>query len=319
MKPTLLAALAFLMLLTQPLPAIAQAAGGTVRLVVPLAPGGPSDQAARLLANAMGKVLGQDVIVENKPGALGAVGAQMVAALPADGRTLLFAPSGMIGLPVLLKNPPFASMSELTSIGSVGGNQICLFVHPSLPVNSVREFVAHAKANPDKLSYGSSSAGEYLISSQFLQTTNTQMVRIPYKGSAQMMPDFLEGRVQVAFIPAGAGAPHAKSGRAKLLACNATQRLPGLMEVPTLAEAGIPNIGWHTVHLILAPARMPGELSTRLAAAVRQAANDPNVRAEYERMYIPIDILTPEQTSDTIKKSEVIWTKFVREANIAPE
>ena len=314
-----LAPLVLLALAGLPLVGTAQPAGGTVRLVVPLAPAGPSDQAARLIANAMSKALGQEVVVDNKPGALGAIGAQAVAMTPADGRTLLFAPSGMVGLPMLMKNPSFASLSEFTPIGAVGGNQICLFVSSGVPASTIKEFVAHAKANPDKLSYGSSSPGEYLISSQFLQATGVRMERIPYKGSAQMMPDFLEGRVQVAFIPAGAGAPHLKTGRAKLLACSAAQRLPGLPDVPTMAESGVPNVGWHTVHLILAPARMPAELTARLAAAMREAAHDPKVRAEFERMLIPVEALTPAQAADNIRAGEVMWAKFVRDVGLIPE
>jgi tripartite-type tricarboxylate transporter receptor subunit TctC len=298
---------------------VARSAAPPIRLVVPLAAGGPSDQAARVIAQALSKVLGQDVIVDNKAGAGGALGAQWVISTPPDGRTLLFAPSGMTGLPVLMKTPPFASLANFTPIGSVGGNQVCLFVHPGLAVKNAREFVAYAKANPGKLSYGSSSAGEYLATAQLIQAAGIQMERIPYKGSAQMMPDLLEGRIQVAFTPAAAGASQAKSGRLKLLACNVKARLPALPEVPTLLEAGVPDIGWHGLHMVLAPPHMPKELAGRLSAALRQAANDPDVRGEFDKLMIPVETLTPEQTSAAIRDSERIWAKFVLEAGISPE
>jgi tripartite-type tricarboxylate transporter receptor subunit TctC len=318
MKPSFACAAASLLLIL-PIYANAQTSSAPVRLVVPLAAGGPSDQAARVIAHALSKALGQSVIVENKVGASGAIAAQSVAAAPADGHTLLFAPSGMTGLPVLMKTPPFGSLAEFTPIGSVGGNQVCLFVNPSLPAKSAKEFLAYAKANPDKLSYATSSPGEYLATAQLIQATGIQMTRIPYKGSAQMLPDLLAGRVQVAFIPAGAGAPHIKAGRLRVLACNVKQRLPALPEVPTLLEAGVPDIGWHALHLVLAPPKLPKDLSTRLTAALHATGNDPEVRAEFEKLLIPVESLTPEQTTESIRDSEHIWAKFVREASIAPE
>jgi tripartite-type tricarboxylate transporter receptor subunit TctC len=319
MKHRVVPKLFFLGLISAAFCAAAQPSSSPVRLVVPLAAGGPSDQAARLIAHALSKSLGQDVIVDNKVGAAGAVGAQSVAASPADGHTLLFAPSGMTGLPVLMKNAPFASLTEFTPIGSVGGNQVCLFVHTGLAAKSAQEFVAYAKANPGKLSYGSSSAGEYLATAQLIQATGIQMERIPYKGSAQMMPDLLEGRIQVAFTPAAAGAPHVKTGRLKLLTCNVKERLPALPDTPTLQEAGVPDIGWHALHMVLAPAHLPKDISARLSTALRMAANDLGVRSEFEKLLIPVETLTPEQTTVAIRESERIWAKFVREAGIAPE
>jgi tripartite-type tricarboxylate transporter receptor subunit TctC len=299
--------------------ATAQSPTAPIRLLVPLAAGGPSDQAARVLAKHLAKALGQDVLVENKPGANGALGAQAVATSPADGHALLFAGSGMSGLPVLMKSPPFASLTDFVPLGAVGGNQICLFVFPGLPVKTAQEFVAHARANPNKLSYGSSSLGEYLATAQLMQVTGIQMVRIPYRGSAAMLPDLMEGRVEVGFMPAGSGAAHAKTGRLKLLGCNVPQRLPGLPEVPTLAESGVPAIGSRPYHLILAPAKLPQEVATRLTAAIRRAANEPELRAEFERLLIPADNLSPEQVTTTIREGERVWAQFVREVGIAPE
>ncbi len=300
-------------------PTTAQSSPPPIRLLVPLAAGGPSDQAARLLVKQLAKTLGQDVIVENKPGANGALGAQAVATSPADGHTLLFAPSGMAGLPVLMKSPPYASLTEFVPLGAVGGNQICLFVYPGLPVKTAQEFVAHASANPNKLSYGTSSLGEYLATAQLMQVTGIQMARIPYRGSAAMLPDLMEGRVQVGFMPAGSGAAHAKAGRLKLLGCNVPQRLPGLPEVPTLAESGVPAMGSRPYHLVLAPAKLPPDLATRLSAAVRRAASEPELRSEFDRLLIPVDTLTPEQATEAIREGERIWAQFVRDAGIAPE
>jgi tripartite-type tricarboxylate transporter receptor subunit TctC len=299
--------------------AAAQSTSAPVRLLVPIAAGGPTDQAARAIAKAMAKALGQDVVVDNKPGANGAIGAQALAAAAADGHTLMFALGGMIGLPVLMKNPPYASLTEFTPLGAVGGNQICLFVHPSLPVRTTQEFVTHARAHPDQLSYGSSVPTEYLAAAQLMQVTGVRMTRIPYRGSAAMLPDFLEGRIQVGFMPAATGVTHAQAGRLKLLGCNVPQRLPGLPDVPTLAEAGIPAIGARAHHLLLAPARLPAETAARLSAALRKAALEPEVRAEFERMLMPVEALTPEQTTEAIREGERVWARFVRDNGIVPE
>lgn len=290
-----------------------------LRLVVPLAPGGPSDQAARLLAKALSPLLGQDVVVDNKPGGNGAVGAQALAAAPADGHTLLFAPAGMTGLPVLMKSPPFKSLNDYTPVAAVGGNQICLFVHPGLPVATTQEFVAYARAHPDKLAYGSSSYGEYLAAAQVMHTTGIRMNRIPYRGSVQMMPDLLEGRVQLSFMPPGFGAAHAKAGRLKLLGCNAAQRLPALPEVPTLPEAGVSSGGIRPYHFLVGPAQMPAAVTARLATAIQRAANEPGVRAEFEKLLIAVEVLGPDQTAEAVRDGERIWAQFVRDADIKPE
>lgn len=297
----------------------AQTPNAVVRLIVPLAAGGPSDQAARLLAKAMSKTLGQEVIVENKSGASGAIGAQALASAPADGNTLLFALGSMTGLPVLLKASPFASMTEFTAIGAVGGNQLCLFVHPGLPLKTAQEFFAHVRVNPDKLSYGASSPLEYLVMVQMMQATGISMVRIPYRGSAQMMPDLLEGRVQVAFIPPGIGAQHAKSGKLRLLACSVDKRMPGLPDTPTLREVGVQGIDWRAYHLVLAPAKMAPDVATRLTEAVKRAANEPDVQTEFERLLIPVEVLTPQQTTNLIRENERTWAKFARETGLTPE
>ncbi|MEI6112977.1 MAG: tripartite tricarboxylate transporter substrate binding protein [Burkholderiales bacterium] len=302
-----------------PMVTTAQPGAAPIHLVVPLSPGGPSDQAARLLAKELAKALGQDVIVENKPGASGAIAAQTVALAAPDGRTLLFAPSSMSGLPVLVKSPPYASLTEFAPLGAVGGNQVCLFIHPSLPAATATEFVNYAKANPDKLSYGASAPGEYLAMANLIKSTGIRMGQIPYKGSVQMMPDLLEGRVQAAFMPAGSGATYAQAGKLKLLACNVTERLSGLPDTPTLAQANVPITAFYAYHLLLAPAKLPEDVKSRLAAALQRAANEPSLRAEYARLYIPAQYLTPAQTTENIRDGEGIWAQFVRETGFKPE
>lgn len=313
-----LSLLALVGVLSSVVPAHAEPGEGPLRLIVPLAPGGPSDQAARVLARVLKPLLGQEVLVENKAGANGAIGAQALASAT-DGQTLLFAPSGMTGLPVLMKSPPFKSLADFTPLGAVGGNQICLFVHASLPVTTTQEFVAYAKAHPDQLNYGSNSYGEYLAAAQVMQTTGLRMTRVPYRGSAQMMPDLLENRVQLAFIPPGSGLPQVQGGRLKVLGCNATQRLPALPELPTLVESGVSQGGVRPLHFVLAPANLPAAQATRLSEALRKAAADPALRAEYEKLHIVPEALGAEQSLVAIREGERVWARFVQDAGITPE
>lgn len=319
MKISLLLGAALMSAMTLVASTSAQTNSAPIHLVVPLSPGGPSDQAARMLAKGLAKALGADVIVENKPGASGAVAAQSVSLATPDGRTLLFAPSSMAGLPKLIKSAPYASLTEFTPIGGVGGNQLCLFVHPGLPVATASEFVSYAKANPDKLSYGASAPSEFLAMVNLTKSYGIRMGEIPYKGSAQMMPDLLQGRVQAAFMPAASGANYAQTGKLKLLACNVTQRLPALPDTPTLEQANVPIKALYTYHLILAPNKLPEDAKVRLAAALQQAGNDPSLHAELARLYIPADYLTSAQTTDVIRDGEKIWAQFVTDTGFKAE
>jgi tripartite-type tricarboxylate transporter receptor subunit TctC len=290
-----------------------------LRLIVPLAAGGPSDTAARSLARALAAPLGQQVSVENLPGANGVVGARALQKSPADGYTLIFAPNSMTGLPLLMKASPYASMLEFAPVSAVGGNHMCLYVHPALPARSVAEFVAYAKERPDQLSFGASTPLEFMIATQFMKESGARMVRVPYKGSAQMLPDLVEARLQVAFAPPGVGMAQTKAGRLRMLACSTPQRLPALPEVPTMAEAGLQSVRWPAYHLILAPADTPPAISARLAAAIGTAAQDPALRADYERLQIATDALKPAAVTELIREGERIWAEFVRDAGVQPE
>lgn len=300
-------------------PQMAQAQAGAVRLIVPVPAGGPTDQSARVVAKALAPLLGQDVVVDNRTGGNGAVGAQALVAAPADGSVLLYAPASLAALPVLMKAPPFRSLNDLTPVGSVGGNQICLFVHPALGVDSAKAFATLAKAQPDALSFGSSTPAEFFAATQVMQGGGLRLTRVPYRGSVQMLPDLLENRVQIGFMPPATGLAHVRSGKLRLLGCNAPQRLPGLAEVPTLVESGLSAGNLRPYHHVLAPAGLPAAQRDRLAAALQQVATDPAVRAELDKLLITHEALGPEQAREAIREAEQLWGRFVREAGIAPE
>lgn len=291
----------------------------TIRLVVPLAAGGPSDAAARAVARALAPKLGAEMIVENKPGANGAIGASSVLAAPADGYTLLFAPLSIAGLPATMKTPPFASITDSSVVGTVHGNTMCIFAHPSLPVTTLKSLVDYAKANPGKLSYGSSSLGEYLVMSHLIKATSADLARIPYKGSAQMMPDFLEGRINVAAIPVRAGAAHAKAGKLKAVGCASDKRVSALPDTPTLAEGGLRGIPTATGHVIVAPSKTPAAIVERLSAALVSVFEAPALRNEMEQLQLYGDVLGPIATVALMRETEKVWQQFVRDAGIELE
>ena len=291
----------------------------SIRLVVPLAAGGPTDAAARAIAKALAPKLNTEIVVENKPGANGAVGASSVLAAPADGYTLLFAPLSMAGLPSTMKKPPFASMTDMSTISTVQGNVICVFTHPSLPITNLKSLVDYAKANPGKLSYGSSSLGEYLVMAHLVKATGADLVRVPYKGSAQMMPDFLEGRVNLAAIPVRAGATHAKAGKLKAIGCAADKRVSALADIPTLAEGGMRTIPTATGHVISAPPKTSAAIVARLSAAISSAFESTALRSEMEQLQLYGEVLGPVPSIALIRDTEKVWQQFVRDAAIELE
>lgn len=300
-------------------PARAEFPDKPLRLLVPLPAGGPSDTAARSLARALSGQLGQPVTVENHPGANGVVGVRALQAAAPDGYTLLFAPSSMTGLPALLKSPPYASMLEFTPVSTVGGNHLCMYVHPSVPARSVAAFAEHARAHPGQLSFGTSTPLEFMTAAQLMKESGVRMVRVPYKGGAQMLPDLIEGRIQVGFTPPGVGMAHAQAGRIRTLACTAPARLQNLPDVPTMAEAGFAAVHWPAYHLILAPPNAPPNAVALLAKAIRIAMDDPSLRADYARLQITTDALEPAAMAGLIRDGERLWRQFVQDVDYQPD
>lgn len=308
-------------LLVANLPALADTSypSKTIRLIVPLAAGGPSDAAARAVARTLAAQLKAEVIVENRPGANGAIGAGAVMIAPADGYTLLFGPLSIAGLTATLKKPPFNSMNDMSVVGTVHGNSMCVFSHPSLGLTSIKSLLDYAKSNPGKLSYGASSLSEYLVIAHLIKATGMDVVRVPYKGSAQMMPDFLEGRVQIAAIPVRAGVPHTQTGKLKALACATSSRVSALADTPTLAESGLSGIPTATGHVIVAPPKTPTAIINRLSDELKRSFADGSLRRELEQLQLYGDYQNISQSQALIRDTEKVWQQFVRDAAIELE
>lgn len=250
-----------------------------VKLIVNFPPGGAADVIGRALAQTLGDALKQQVVVENRPGANGNLGADAVAKSAGDGYTLLMSSGGAVTVnPFLYTKMPFDAERDLVPVASVARVLVFLMAHPSVPANTVAEFVAYAKANPGKLSYGSAGSGSspHLAGEMFLRQAGLQAQHVPYKGAAPALTDLLAGQVQFMFDP-GPGLRHAKEGKLKLLAVGSPRRSTTVPETPTLAESGFPGFDADTIFGLYAPQGTPAGVIETLHAEVNKALANPKV------------------------------------------
>ncbi|MBX3601916.1 MAG: tripartite tricarboxylate transporter substrate binding protein [Rubrivivax sp.] len=251
-----------------------------VRLVVNFPPGGAADVIGRSVAQSLGEALGQQVVVENRPGANGNLGADAVAKSPADGYTLLLSSGGAMTVnPFLYTSMPFDPQRDLVPVASAARVLVYLMVHPSVPVANVAEFVAHVKANPGRLSYGSAGNGSspHLAGEMMKKAFGLFAVHVPYRGAAPALTDLLGNQVQFMFDP-GPGLRHAREGRLKMLAVGSSQRASGFPDVPTLAESGAPGFDADTVFGFYAPGGTPPALVDRMHTELNKALQTPRVQ-----------------------------------------
>ncbi len=302
------------------MPALAQPAfpSQPVRIIVSTPAGGASDAAARLLAQSLSKSLGQQVIVDNRPGGNGVLAMQAALAAPADGHTLLWAISSMSGVPMLVKSSPVKSMSEFAPVVPVVNLVYGLVVNPKVPAASVAELTAYPKANPDKASYATAPLSEYMVAVHYLRSAGLKAVRVPYKGGAQLLPDLISGEVQFYFGPLAPVLPHVRSGKLRLLATlpDRSDVAPG---VPSLAEAGIDTSGLPTLNGLVAPPRTPREVVNRIAQETNRALADPALRTALEAQGFRVVGGTPQQMADAIATASVAWRDFIRDYQIPQE
>lgn len=284
-----------------------------IRLIVPIAAGGPSDAAARALARGLSGGLGQEVLVENRPGGNAGLGAGAVLSAAPDGHTLLFALASNAGLPHLSKASPYKSIGEFSPIAALGGNTQCLVVPASVPARTLAEFAAHAKASAKPLMRGANNVAEDMVAGQITSALGFTLERVPYKGAPQLLPDLLEGRLQAAVLPVGASVAHVRSGRLVMLGCSMAERIAALPAVPTLGESGVAAAPLITAHFLLGPPRLPADIVERLAAAVRQATLTPEFKQEMERLLIVGATRSPAQTRELMQQAEAQYLQYVRD------
>jgi len=284
-----------------------------IRLIVPIVAGGPSDAAARALAKGLSAGLGQQVVVENRPGGNTGIGAGGVLNAAPDGYTLLFALASNAGLPHLSKTSPYKSLGEFTPVSTIGGNTQCLVVPASVPAKTLAEFAAYAKASAQPLMRGANNVSEDMVAGQITGALGFKLERVPYKGAPQMLPDLLEGRLQAAVLPVGASVPHVRSGRLTMLGCSMAERIAALPTVPTLAESGVSAAPLITAHFVLGPPRLPVEIVERLAAAVRETVTTTDFKREMENLMIFGPVRSPAETRDLMLQAEAQYVQYVRE------
>lgn len=303
------------------LPAVRAQPGGPsqpLRIIVATPPGGASDTAARLLAQSLSSSLGQPVVVENKPGGNGVPAIHATLAAPPDGRTLLWAMATMAGMPLLVKDSPLKSMSDLAPVAAVVDLVYGVFVNPRVPATTPAEFAAYLKTNPGKLNYGTGVLSEYLVTVHYLRAIDATAVRVPYKGGAQLMPDLMSGELQFNIGPLAAGLPHVKSGKLRLLA-TLPQRSDSAPGVPALHESGIATDTVPTWNGLVAPPGTPPEVTARLAAEVNRALADTQLRGALEAQGFRVLGGTPQQMAAAIDAASVTWRRFVRDYDIPQE
>ena len=290
-----------------------------INLIVPLPAGGPTDAVARSVADALSRSLGKPIVVENKPGADGAIGAKAAITAPADGYTLLFGIGSLVAVPYLQNPPPYDARKDLNPVSTIGRFPFVLSVHPSVPAATISEFIAYAKSNPSGLFYASSTAAEALAAAELMKATGIAMTRVPYKGSAQAMPDLLSGRVHVMVGPISAVLPASREGKIRLLAVFSSSRASAAPDVPTLSEAGITGIAVPTWQAVFAPPDVPKPVIDRLNAEIATALKADDLRRRLDGLMLQIEPSTPEELRERVARESRTWEKFIRDHNLGPQ
>ena len=293
-----------------------------VTLVVPFAVGGPTDVIARILAPKLAASLKRPVIVDNKVGATGGIGAAFVAKAPPDGDTLLLGTSSiMAASPNLSANKLFDPVGDFVPISLVATIENILVVHPAVPAKNVRELVAYAKANPGKLTYATSGIGStyHLGAELFASQTGIQLTQVPYKGAAPAIQDVLAGHVHIMFDNMSSAIPNIKSGRVRALGVASLKRYPALPDLPTIAEQGVPGYETTIWLAMFAPANTPAAVLQRLQKEVGEAV----ASAEYREKLATLDMQprasTSQELAASLKSDLAKWAKVVKDAGIKPE
>ena len=293
-----------------------------VRLIVPFAPGGTTDVLARLVAQKLTDSLGQQFIIENKPGAGGNIGTELAVKSPADGYTLVMSFDGTMAInPNTYAKMPFDPQKDLVAVANVAQVPLLIVVHPGIAAKSIAEFVALAKASPGRINYSSAGHGStgHLTGELFRSRAGIEIVHVSYKGGGQAVQDLLGGQIQmlVTALPTVEG--HLKGGKLRALAFTSPKRVPGAPEVPTLAESGYPGIDVLSWYGILAPAGTPQEIVRRLNAEINRVLLAPEVRERLTALGTEPTGGSPEQLAQVIRVDTARWAKVVSDAGIRIE
>ena len=291
-----------------------------IRVVVPFPAGSATDTITRILSNSVSQAVGQVLVVENKAGADGAIAAAEVAKSPPDGYTLLMATnSPMSAVPAMKKNPPYDPVADFTPITDIGRYTFFIVVHPSVPAKTLGELIAYARANPGKLNYATGNTTGIVSSAFFASQAQLQLVHVPYKGEPQAMTDLVAGRVQLMFASSSTSVPQVREGKLRALVTTLPRRSALLPDVPTIAEAGMPQFSVTSWAGLFGPAKMPREVTERLNREFVAAMGRQDVQAAMERQAFALIPSSPEQLAGFVKEQMESYRRILRAAGIEPE
>lgn len=294
----------------------------SIRFIVPFPPGGGNDTIARLIGQKLTAATGQQVLVDNRPGAGGAIGAEAAAKSPADGYTMFLAGVATHGInPNLRRKIPYDPLKDFDAVSLIASAPLLVVVHPSLPIKSVKQLVALAKARPGQINYASNGAGgsSHLAVELFNMMSGTKMTHIPYKGLAPALTDLLSGEVQVMFSSAVAMLPQVKAGKLRAIAMTGARRSPAIPDIPTVAEAGVSGYETGSWYGIVVPAGTPRVAIDRLSREIIAIVRAPEITSRLnDEAVIPVGS-TPAEFSTHIKNELARWAKTIKQAGLALE
>jgi tripartite-type tricarboxylate transporter receptor subunit TctC len=291
-----------------------------IRFIVGFPPGGSADPTTRIIGQALSEQMGQPVIVDNRPGADSALAAEQMTRIASDGYTIMFASnSAMTAAVALRKTPPYDPVRDFTPISMVGRATVIMYVHPSVPAKTLQEFVEYARANPGKLAYGTGNPLSILYNVQLMSATGIDMLHVPYKGEGPLNPDLLAGRVQSSFLSTLSALSNAKDGKLRPLAVLLEKRSPLAPDVPTIAEAGVPQVTVRQWAGVFGPPKLPRPIVERLNKEVNAALKRPEVIEKLQSYGYAAEGSTPERLLEINRDDLALWRKLVKKAALPLE
>ena len=292
-----------------------------IKLIVPYAAGGPTDVLGRMVGDYLGRDLKQTVVVENKAGAQGAIGAEAAARSEPDGYTLFFTAASLFVLnPQLYKKLPYDPDRDFRMLAVITDLPVLMEVHPSVPAKTVAEFVAYARQNPGKLNFGSAGTGgtTHLAGEMFKQMAGVDMVHVAYKGAGPALTDLLSGNIQLMFDTLGTALPPVKAGLLRPLAVSSAQRITELPDVPTMAESGYPDYAVSVWYGVAAPSKVPDDVMQKLKASLDRALSDDTFRASLDKVgFTPLRPKSQAEIDKFVTTDRARWAAVIKALNIS--
>ena len=292
-----------------------------IRMIVPLAAGGPSDTSARILAPKLSEFIGQSVIVDNRPGASGIIGTEIGLKSPPDGYTILLVSNTISLNPAIFRKLPYDNERDMTPVSLLATTPYALTVHPSLPVKTVKELIALAKARPGELNHASAGAGTgpHMAMEVFAQRTGIKIQQIVYKGGGPAMIDFLAGQTQINLTNMITAMQHVRSGRIRALAVSSLKRSPAAPDIPTIHESGLADFEEGGQHGIVAPAGLPKDVLAKLHGAIVATLRSPEITKRLAEDGSSVAATSPDEFRALIRRETAKWAQIVKTVGLQPQ